>query len=286
MERIVDGVVFESAVIPDSWDVHVWECNGHRELSVRNVVTWHEVAQLTNPLNDLDPVKDADHLEDRRLKSLKQAAERAKKVCRRVIKCEGFNELLTITYRENMKCRETCKKHFKEWVRRMKSALGGEFRYCAAFEVQDRGAMHVHIACHKLPGHAVHKGVKVQGWRLGTQVWRSIVGADNGLVFVGGKKSSHSRKGVQRSPAKMAAYVSKYIAKDFEKAPEETNRYSRSDGANLPKPVHMRFDRCDLSELISTVFELAEGDMIVSHRIGRFGDTYWLCTEPDMQLKT
>lgn len=282
VERIVDGVVFEGTLVPDSWDVRVWESNGHRELSARNTVFWAEVAQLSRPQNDWDPVKDAAHLEERRLNSLKKAAERAKTMCRRVIKCEGFNELLTATYRENMVDRELCKKHFKEWVRRMKVALGGHFRYCASFEVQERGAMHVHIACHRLPTHATRKGVKIEGWRLGTAIWRSIVGPDNGLVFVGGRKAKGTnKKSIRRSPAKMAAYVSKYITKDYEKAPDESNRYSRSNGTNIPKVQHIYIQQCTLADLISIAFECRDGDVLVSHRVGKFGDTYWLCTEPD-----
>ena len=71
----------------------------------------------------------------------------------------------------------------------MKRALG-TFRYCASFETQDRGAMHVHIATHKLPQHAKHNGVVVKAWQLGTRIWRDVVKELGGLCFVGGKQSS------------------------------------------------------------------------------------------------
>lgn len=284
MERIVDGILFEGKRLENAWDVSIWEKNGHREVSARQCVAWVEIGPVP-PLDQPDLIEDAAWLEERRQNSLKKAAQRAQTMCRRVIKSEGFNELLTITYRENQTDRKLSKKHFKEWVRRMKSALGGEFRYCASFEKQDRGAMHMHVACHKLPKHGTHQGVKIEGWKLGTQVWRSIVGADNGLVFVGGKKASVSKKRVRKSPAKMAQYVSKYIMKDYSDSPEESNRYSRSNGSDVPKPHHVRLSGCSLSEAIGAMFECKDGDVVVSHRLGDFGDSYWLCTEPFWDVK-
>jgi hypothetical protein len=288
MNRIIEGILFEGKRVPDAWDVSIWEKNGHREVSARQVIEWTEICMpnppldyLGNPLLDTEPLTPAE-IAAAKEKTLKKAAQRAQTMCRRVIKAEGFNELLTITYRDNQDDRELAKKHFKEWVRRMKAALGGEFRYCASFEKQKRGAMHMHVACHKLPSHAQRKGVKIQGWRLGTDVWRSIVGADNGLVFVGGKKSAvKSRKSITRSPAKMAQYVSKYIMKDYAESPEEKNRYSRSNGTDLPKPVHVRLCGVSLADAIGAMFECADGDVVVSHRVGTWADSYWLCTEPD-----
>lgn len=143
--------------------------------------------------------------------------------------------------------------------------------------------MHVHIATHKLPQHADYKGVRVKAWQLGTKIWRDIVGADNGMCFVGGQ----SRFGGQRrnlSLAKMAAYVSKYIMKDYEDAPEESNRYSRSNGVALPKPRAMRFEGMTLAQIIELTFQCDEGDVIVSHRADGVNGVYWLCTEPSSRF--
>ena len=140
--------------------------------------------------------------------------------------------------------------------------------------------MHMHVACHRLPQYGKHGGVKIQGWRLGTTIWRSIVGKDNGLVFVGGKPKQKGRKAAKRTPAKMAQYVSKYIMKDYAESPSEKNRYSRSNGSDLPKPTHIRLTGASLAEAIGAIFQCADGDIIVSHRLGHFRDSYWLCTEP------
>lgn len=294
MERIIDGRLYEGKRIPDSWEVRVWEQNGHREISARNAIQWVEVGAAFSgrpeglPAGsyalDSDEVakllrREKEDAEQRRLDNLKRNANRAKTACRRIIKAEGFDELLTLTYRENQQCRALCKKHFEEWVRRMKRHLGGVFRYCASFERQDRGAMHVHLAVHKLPAHAVHKGTKIEGWRLGTAVWHTVVGEDNGLCFVGGKnrKGNQKRKPIGR--AKMAAYVSKYITKDYADAGASSNRYSRSNGIPVGKPRVMGFDRLTLAEVISLVFQSGEGDVVVSHSASEDRGSYWLCTE-------
>jgi hypothetical protein len=279
MQRIVDGILYEGARVANAWDVSMWECRGHREVSARQVVEWTELGPVP-PLRELDAAKDADYIEEMHQRALKKAAQRAQTACRRVIKAEGFSELLTITYRENQGDRATCKRHFKEWVRRMRKNLGGEFRYCASFERQERGAMHVHVACHRLPKHATYKGVKIEAWRLGTEVWRSIVGADNGLVFVGGKQRWRKGRNRNMSAAKMASYVSKYIMKDYAEAPAGSNRYSASEGRVIVKPVHLRLCGVDLADAIGAMFECKDGDVVVSHRLGYFKDSYWLCTEP------
>lgn len=295
MQRIVDGILFEGKHVEDCFDVRTWRCNGVMERSVRQVVEWSEIGPCP-PLDEIHPERDAEWLEEKREKSVRKAAGRAKTQCRRFIVSEGFNELLTLTYKENQQDRDLCKKHFKEWVRRMRMALGkdevfldaqgkrrtrrvpADFRYCASFERQDRGAMHVHIACHKLPEHGSHRGAKVVAWRLGTVVWRAIVGEGNGLCFVGGKTRYGAPRASRMGLAKMAAYVSKYILKDYADVPVGANRYSRSDGGRKVEVEVVRLSG-SLAEVIAVCFELGEGGCIVSHRMSRFRDGWWLSTD-------
>lgn len=297
MERIVsfagERVLLRGTVLEDCWEVIVREANGHKELSFKNMVMWEDTGEVPPPETLDFPWCDAEdraafdaakaaELEEKREKQREKNAQRAKSKCRWIIKSQGLNELLTLTYRENQQDRDLCKKHFKEWVRRMKAALGGKFIYCASFERQERGAMHVHVACHKLPSHGTRKGQKIKAWKLGTEIWRSIIGEDNGLCFVGGK----TRHGGQRrnlSLAKLAAYVSKYIMKDYRDAPLESNRYSRSNGLEVPKAVKMSFQKLSFEEMVALAFHCADGDVIVSHRVTRdrwSGGRYWLVTEP------
>jgi hypothetical protein len=81
------------------------------------------------------------------------------------------------------------------------------------------------------------------------------------------------------SIGKMASYVSKYILKDYENSPEEKNRYSRSNGTVVPKSQLLKFTGLTLLECIDLAFQSGEGDVIISHRIGPWKDSYWLVTE-------
>lgn len=284
MKKIISGfgdpIQLEGEYNPTSWAVRVFEVNGHREISARNVIDWEEVPYqpVLDQFPDQPSLQQIEDAEERRLKALKNNAKRAQTMCRRVIKAEGFNELLTLTYRENQLDRALCKLHFEKWYRRMKRALGS-FRFCASFEMQKRGAMHVHIATHKLPEHGRHKGVRIKAWKLGTAIWRDIVGADNGMCFVGGVTKFGGKRRTL-SLGKMAAYVSKYIMKDYEDSPEESNRYSRSNGTVLPKPKVMYFQNMSHAEIVALCFECQDGDCIVSHRADSNSRSYWLCTEP------
>ncbi|HJS09447.1 MAG TPA: hypothetical protein VJ809_17390 [Pirellulales bacterium] len=283
MQRIIDGILFEGKTLPNQWDVRLWERNGHREISARPVVEWTEIG-VDLPMPPANPERDAEDEEEKRQRNLKRNAQRAKTQCRRFIKAHGFGELLTLTYRANQTDEKLFKEHFAKWVRRMRAALGGTFDYCAGFEPQKRGAWHAHVACHKLPVHASYKGVKIEAWKLGTRIWRDIVGPtvdgkDGGLCFVGGKsKWSKSRR--RLSVGKTAGYVSKYITKHYELMPEGTNRYSRSNGDVVGKPETMRLYGKTLAEVIADAFMLFEGEVVLSHRVSRWSDAWYLSTEP------
>jgi hypothetical protein len=276
--RIIDGIGYESNMSSTSYVVSTWHENGVLERSVRPSIDWVEVGPCP-PLDQLDPVRDAQLIAEKAADALKRSARRAKTTCRRLIQSSGLMELLTITYRQNQPDRDLCKKHFKEWVRRMKKALGGTFTYVASFERQERGSMHVHLACHKLPRHVEHKGVKIQSWRLGTEIWRSIVGKDNGLCFVGGKTRFGSPQGKTQSLAKIAQYVSKYILKDYEQFPSGSNRYSRSDTLELQKPTRITLTGT-FAQIIDVTFEIPEGYTVRDHALpGKYKDCVWLMCE-------
>jgi hypothetical protein len=302
MEKIVtlpDGsrLAFTSVEVPNAWQVYEKSANGHKEVFFKKLVQWAESDDPVPADTRLDSydwdafaLKHPDskllaahlaELEEKRQKHALKSAQRAKSQCRWVIKSQGLNEMLTLTYKVNQLDRELCKKHFKEWVRRMKVALGGEFVYCAAFERQERGAMHVHVACRKLPQHGIIRATKIKAFQLGTRIWRDIVKELGGMCFVGGN-TKHGGKRRNLSLAKLAAYVSKYIMKDYADAPSESNRYSRSNGLVLPKSQRTVFHGLTMGEMIELVFQCSDGDVIVSHSVTNsdYDNKYWLCTEP------
>jgi hypothetical protein len=284
MPRIIEGTLYERNRVPGVYEVRTKRAAGVMERMVRPAYCWEEVgpapAWMMMPLDEPDPIKDADWLAEEKEKNLRRAAKRAKLACKWFIVHERFDELLTLTYRENQTDEALAKRHHKEWVRRMKAALGGNFRYCTGFEPQERGAWHMHVATHKLPQHVDYKGVRIEAWKLGTRIWRSIVGEDNGLCFVGGKASKWGHKRRKHMGLyKMAGYVSKYITKHYELMPESANRYSRSNG-QPDIDVHVaHFSAEDLGDLIGLCFELPGGSVVVSHRFAPGSDFYILATE-------
>ena len=283
MEKIVDGFLYQSKLCPDTWNVRTWEANGVKEISVRQASYWVEVCEIHPHLDACgnllvpEPSSSADAAEHHAA-MLQKAARRAKTTCRRVIISEGFNELLTLTTRSNDVCPLLIRKRVKEWVRRMKRSLPN-FRYCASYEEQKRGAMHCHIATHRLPSSAVHRGVKIKAWMLGTKIWRAIVGEGNGLCFVGGKTRFGTPRHSVMSLAKLASYVSKYIMKDYEKGAAFSNRYSRSDGCVVQKPLLEVITGFTFLDVIVATFDLKKGHDLVSHRLNRWGDGLWFCSE-------
>lgn len=282
MEKIVGGLRFTGEPVANCFDVRTWSSNGVTERFARQVIEWTESSLLDGGYPDIpfdapDPVRDAEWMEEQRLKSLKASARRAKTACRRFIISEKFDEMLTLTYRENQTDRDLCKRHFRVWYQRMQRALGS-FRFCASFEAQERGAMHIHCATHRLPPTVLFKGSKIKAWQLGTRIWRDIVGENNGMCFVGGKSKFGAPRRERMSLAKMAGYVSKYILKDCETLPPESNRYSRSNGKVDAEVYTIRLTG-SLAEVIAASFECKDGDVLVSHHVSRWSQSWWLCTE-------
>lgn len=281
----VGGVLLEGNRVPDSWDVSVFEVNGHKEISARPVIEWKELCEYEDHLRDWPDQRTAREIEfdeeQRRLRCQKVAANRAKTICRRKIKASNFREMLTGTYRENQTDGELFKLHLSKFIDAIRYVLP-KVQYCVAFEKQERGAWHFHMATNKLPRFVRYKGEKIEGWLLPTMIWRGIVGADNGLVFVGGKPRWGSARRRNQSIAKIASYVSKYILEDSENTPFGEKRYWSSRSIEpMPKPTHFTLHGRAVEELVSAIFECPPGHAVVSHRIGRWGDSYWLCTEPE-----
>ena len=80
---------------------------------------------------------------------------------------------MTLTYRANQTDLELCKKHLKEFVRRVRRVLP-DFVAIAAFETQKRGAWHVHMACRRVATVLANKqGVRIKSFDLLRAIWRS-----------------------------------------------------------------------------------------------------------------
>ncbi|UVA77931.1 rolling circle replication-associated protein [Pandoraea commovens] len=168
------------------------------------------------------------------------SAQRAKRQVRLRCKAIGADRMITLTYRENMQDKERLKRHFDALRRRLNKIQ--DFQYVAVPERQKRGAWHLHIAV---------KGR--QNYRVLRAIWISIVGDDNGNVNV---RNPFRRNGQQH---KLAAYLGKYLTKDFAEHKMNEKRYWSSRGITIPErhPIdHILSD--DPVKAIVTAFEAAQ----------------------------
>ncbi|VBI72161.1 rolling circle replication-associated protein [Burkholderia pseudomallei] len=147
--------------------------------------------------------------------NLLDAAKRAKQQVRLRCKAIGADRMITLTYRENMQDKARLKRDFDALRRRL--AKLSTFQYVATPERQKRGAWHLHVAV---------KGR--QNYRVLRSIWQSIVGVGNGQINV---RNPFKEKGLRH---KLAAYLAKYITKDFAEHALNEKRYWTSRGVVVP----------------------------------------------------
>lgn len=281
--RVIDGVLYKRALTPYAFDLRVHELgNGHVEATALPRHAWSEVDNLSEcALSDyqacldtppsptpLEALKSAEMNRDR-------ATRRARTCVRRLAKFKALTVLLTLTYRENMTDRSRMARDFDVFIKRVRRVLVG-FEYICVFETQKRGAWHAHIAVRKIQSHYMHKGALVQSYALLRSMWRGVVGADNGNVDVSRNKR------VNRSAAKLASYLSKYIGKTFDQAEKHVNSYSAS-GRALPPAVLERFDTTNLADAMSALVDLIRFDSeqpCEFHQAFIGGGGYFVCLSP------
>ena len=304
MLRIVDGFVYEGKPSPDRFAVTLHDLgNGHREACVQRAIDWVESGPLdpdSIAAQVLRGEREDPAAEEKREANRLRSARRAKTRVRRLCKALGVDSLLTLTYRANQADLAVMKAHFKEFVRRMRRVIGhwvdvvdvktGEvsqkwvstFCYVAAFERQKRGAWHSHIATHRLPRELPAKnGVKVKSFNIVRAIWRGVTKDFGGNIDSQNAKPWHS-------PGRLAAYLSKYMLKAFDEGDDWSNRYSGSESSNIPKPVRLEFMKAALGDLVDLVHaEVCVGNCDVFSWLSRFGDTFYISTEPvgDRQLR-
>lgn len=222
--------------------------NGHAEYVVRPLVTWHVEGELSDQAY-------ADYLQqreatadERKEKNLERAALRAKQRVRHLCKAAGVDTLLTLTYRANMTDWVLLKRHVKEFNRRMARLIPG-WLYVAAYERQQRGAWHVHMAVHRVPRTLEHaRGVKVKSYSVIRAVWRAVVGDLDGNVDLQASKR-------MRAPSRIASYLSKYMVKAFADGDAWSNRFSSSKSITVPAPQRIRFVGWSFTDVCIAVFD-------------------------------
>ncbi|MDC6168336.1 rolling circle replication-associated protein [Paucibacter sp. XJ19-41] len=286
MLRLIDGVFYEGKP-SDEFELSVHRLgNGHAEASVRRMVWWSEIGPASADELEVWRRDLAESEEERREANRGRAARRATTKVRRLVKAAGMDALLTLTYRVLQTDLALCKKHLKEFVRRMRRLIPG-WQYIAAFERQERGCWHVHMAIHKLPMNLpASNGVKVKSYNIVRAVWRSVVGQDNGNIDQSRRKAFS-----RRSSAKLASYLSKYMLKAFQDGDDWANRYSSGGLGALPQPERVRFQSERFADLVALAYEevaMHACEIWTSLRRSWSGiafdgppETFWISTGPE-----
>ena len=278
MERIIDGVLYEFKPA-DFVRLRVVETEtGHVEFKAHRPRVMHEVcavrtfAEMTPHLiHDDDRVYDDS--EDRRARDIARAAQRAKQNVRHACKAINADTLLTLTYRENQTSLDACKRHLKEFARRMYRVFP-DFVGVAGFEKQKRGAWHVHIATVNVPKTLQNRsGCRSKSFDLIRSVWRGVVGLDNGNIDIR-KRKRHQ----QRSPARIASYLSKYITKAFEEGEKFTNRWTKFGVIPKPKKIDLG-NWPSMREAIETAYSLIHETQVVVTAFLSKTESFFLAAE-------
>lgn len=293
--RLSGGVI----VLPDGgvlfaeesnlWDVKVHPLgDGHLEASAKRARVWVEGTEddLTDRqrrqlamIRNGTPVEPTDaELEERRLMHLRIAANRAKTRVRKLCKVMGASTMLTLTYRANQQDLDLCKTHLRAFVRRCRR-FWPTFNAVATFERQERGAWHVHMAMANVPVSFDVRGdggqiCRLRSFNLIRDQWRRVVGDLGGTINVARRKR-HSRK----TPAQIAAYLSKYITMAFEEGEAHSNRYTRFGGSDIPPAINLgRY--ADQLQALTDIYTLVDADAsIVTAYLSHFKDWFFLAAE-------
>ena len=282
MIRIMDGVAYERKS-GETFTVRAHDMgNGHLEVSGVRDYVMTELDWTPAMIRDhQDMVTEALQSEwciaDRAAKLLKISANRAKTRVRRLCKAMGASTLLTLTYRFNEVNLDQVKLDLKEFNRRMLRVLPG-FRFVAAFEQQKRGAWHVHLATAGIPASFKKRNlngleVKIKSFDLIRAIWRSVTKERQGNIDVARRKR-HSLS----SPAAIAAYISKYIAKNFELGEKGSNRYAAYGDFTMP-PV-MNLGRVSSAlEVVEVAYSILGDRVVFNQYYSPFGDWFFLHAE-------
>lgn len=211
--------------------------NGHLEVTASRGLEWQELQwspiALELYLESVIRIREEDP-ELVRSRNAERAAKRAKTRVRHLCKAMGADTMLTLTYRENVLDLELCKAHVKAFNRRMERLIPG-FRFVAAFEQQDRGAWHVHMATERLPATLPSSnGVKVKSFNVVRAVWRAVTKELGGNIDV-----ANTKRNSQRSPARIAQYIAGYIVKAFKEGALHSNRWTKYGDFDVPPAVQL-----------------------------------------------
>lgn len=279
--RIIEGCLYLRHPTPTAYDIKVHELgDGHTEAVVMPHYSWSEVdclspsaladytAALLNP-----PPPTPLELLDRAARSADNAKKRAKTAVRRLVKDKNLDQMLTLTYRENVTDRDTHLRNFDVFIKRVRRAVPS-FEFVVTHEIQKRGAWHAHIAVRRILPVYMYQGQLVKSYNLLTHLWRASHSSG------GACRVSDFTKGKRRDIAQIANYLSKYIGKALgDEVPKYGNSYSASDGRPAP-PVTIRVPRRSLFDAVMDLHDLLPEALGKVYTAFLPGSMYYLAASP------
>jgi len=196
-----------------------------------------------------------------REENMKRAVARAKTTIRRTIMAASLDHLLTLTYRDNMQDIKRGWSDLAKFIRLVRVHIRN-WPYVAVMELQERGAIHFHLA---VSGR--------QDVALLRRLWHSVAGgANSGNIDV---------QFFRGSKARLAKYLAKYISKDLaEGRSKGLHRYKRSRGIKVPEQVVLLPHDTAIDSEIIGLFE-AHGASVSFHKNNLKAEGakwFWACS--------
>jgi len=193
--------------------------------------------------------------------NVKRAVARAKTTLRRTIMAAGLDHLLTLTYRENVQDVKRSWSDLVKFIRLVRTHIPA-WHYVAVLELQERGAIHFHLAV------ALKQDVA-----LLRRLWHGVVGgADKGNIDV---------QYFRGSKARLAKYLAKYISKDLAAGKVKgVHRYKRSRGIDVPEQVGLLPHNAAIDSELIALFK-ANGAKIRFHKNNLSQESpkwFWACS--------
>lgn len=162
--------------------------------------------------------------EDMDEKTLAASRRRSARNVRVKSMCMSANNLLTLTFRENLTDMDEAWKVFRKFSRLMKWRFGDRWVYVVVAEFQERGAVHFHLA---ICGYFYQGTVR--------KLWLRAAGEHGGNIdFQGPKKAGKN----SWNPRRIGAYLAKYLTKTDV---AEFNRKRYACGGTIPEPEKVAF---------------------------------------------
>jgi len=157
--------------------------------------------------------------------TLASSRRRAAKNVRVRSLCLEADNLLTLTFRENVIDQAESWKIFRKFSRLMAWRFGDRWAYVAVQEFQERGAIHFHLAI---------RGYYYQG--TVRRLWLRATGEYGGNIDFSGPKRMAGKN--SWNPRRIGSYLAKYLTKT-DIAGFNKRRYS--SGGKIPEPVKVKF---------------------------------------------